>query len=219
MLCQHNHNPVGEVRESSTVVVCHLEPTARQARSLRGPTALSDTIAPNAMIDGKAAMRHPGDDKPNTRSDIEQGVHQQGVFPSAPLVATTVHLRATTTHVRWRYGATTRVFPGNHVSCAGTLGQRQPHLGQEDIYQRQIQVRRRASSALRVLLSNMRLTRRRMRYIPKRHASDESAFPGFSLEVREDDKPPGPGPRQTMREILRRPSSTATTTRCHNALM
>ena len=52
------------------------------------------------IIAGKPAMRHPGDDKPNTRSDIDQGVQQQGIFASAPLVATIVHLRATAPQVR-----------------------------------------------------------------------------------------------------------------------
>lgn len=52
------------------------------------------------IIAGKPAMRHPGDDKPNTRSDIDQGLQQQGIFASAPLVATIVHLRATAPQVR-----------------------------------------------------------------------------------------------------------------------
>ena len=42
-----------------------------------------------------------------------------------------------------------------------------------------------------------------MRRVPKRHASQESAFPGFSLEVREDDEPTGPVKRQAMRWIIR----------------
>ena len=74
------------------------------------------TPSPQApVIGGKAAIRHPGDDKPNTRSDIDQGVQQQVVFKSARFVGTIVHLRATAPQVRWYYGATTRVFPRNYV--------------------------------------------------------------------------------------------------------
>ena len=73
-------------------------------------------------------MRHPGDDKLNTRSDIDQGVQQQGVYASTPLVATIVPLRAMAPQACWPYRATTRVFPRSHVRCAPILDHKQHQL-------------------------------------------------------------------------------------------
>ena len=73
----------------------------------------------------KAAMRHPGDGKPSTKSDIDQGVKQQRVVASTLFVARIVNLRTTTTHARWHYGATTRVFPRDRIQCAPILDQKQ----------------------------------------------------------------------------------------------